>query len=62
MTTKEEAPHDLVLHCVDCDREFIWSIGEQEYFSNRQLSPPKRCRDCRLARRARIVPDVGVRR
>jgi uncharacterized membrane protein YsdA (DUF1294 family) len=33
--------------CVECGRTFVWSYGEQRFYKERGLSPPKRCRDCR---------------
>ncbi len=44
---------DRVLTCVDCGNEFTWSEGEQAYFRDKGLmSEPKRCKDCRQARKA----------
>ncbi len=44
---------DQVLYCRDCSREFIFTIGEQEFYTSRNLtSPPGRCPDCRAARKA----------
>lgn len=42
------------LTCVDCGAGFIWTVGEQEYFRERQHpDPPKRCKECRRAKRKR---------
>ena len=39
---------DKTLTCVQCNQEFIFSSGEQEFFSEKKLdSPPKRCKSCR---------------
>lgn len=38
---------DQQIECRDCGQEFIWSAGEQAFFQVRQLSPPKRCAECR---------------
>jgi len=43
---------DKTLVCRDCGREFIFTVGEQEFYSSRGLlNEPGRCPDCRLARR-----------
>ena len=42
---------DKVIECVECGRTFIWSCGEQRYYKERGLSPPKRCKECRARRR-----------
>ena len=44
---------DKTLVCVDCGGEFIFTVGEQEFFNSRGfVNDPKRCQSCRSARRA----------
>jgi len=39
---------DKTLVCVDCGQEFIFTVGEQEFYKEKQLaSEPKRCKPCR---------------
>jgi hypothetical protein len=40
---------DKTLTCKDCGREFIFTAGEQEFFTERGFSDPSRCPDCRRA-------------
>ena len=43
---------DITLTCVECDAEFPFTVGEQEFFASRGFSNyPKRCGSCRNARR-----------
>jgi CxxC-x17-CxxC domain-containing protein len=43
---------DKVLVCRDCGRDFVFSAGEQEFYQSRGLQhEPRRCPDCRNARR-----------
>jgi len=51
---------DLVLQCVECGRPFVFPFSEQLFFRSKQLSQPKRCRECRAERKARLVPDAMV--
>lgn len=45
---------DITLVCKDCGKEFVWTVGEQEYFKAHGLeNQPKRCADCRKARKAK---------
>lgn len=44
---------DKTLTCVDCQREFVWMEREQEFFAEKQFQPPKRCFNCRKAKRER---------
>lgn len=43
---------DKVLKCRECGVDFIFSVGEQEFFQERGFEhEPTRCRDCRARRR-----------
>lgn len=43
---------DLVLTCARCQREFVWTGGEQAYYAERALKQPRFCESCRKVRRA----------
>ena len=44
---------DQTLVCRDCNQEFVFTVGEQEFFASRGLTnTPGRCPSCRSARRA----------
>ena len=49
MTTNE--PEGQKLTCTDCGHTFIFTPGEQSFFYDRKLKPPKRCKECRQARK-----------
>ncbi len=43
---------DKTLVCRDCGQEFIFTTGEQEFYSSRGLqNEPSRCSECRASRR-----------
>ena len=42
---------DKMLTCADCGQEFTFSADDQEFYSTRGFSEPKRCRSCRAMRR-----------
>jgi CxxC-x17-CxxC domain-containing protein len=42
---------DKTLICADCGQEFTFSADDQEFYSSRGFSDPKRCRSCRAQRR-----------
>ena len=43
---------DQTLYCRDCNQEFTFTIGEQEFYANRGLTnAPSRCPECRAARK-----------
>lgn len=45
---------DLELKCCErnCEGVFIFTAGEQAFYTEKNLSPPRRCPPCRAARRA----------
>ena len=44
---------DETLSCVDCNSQFIFSSGEQQFFASKGFqNKPNRCPDCRAARKA----------
>ncbi len=45
---------DMVINCIECGNEFIFSIGEQEFFVEKGFHVPKRCTNCRTARKNAI--------
>lgn len=43
---------DQTLYCRDCNQEFTFTVGEQEFFASRGLTnAPSRCPSCRAARK-----------
>jgi DNA replicative helicase MCM subunit Mcm2 (Cdc46/Mcm family) len=42
---------DKVIICSECQTEFLWTVGEQEFYENHNFVEPKRCRECRKARK-----------
>jgi len=44
---------DKVLMCKDCDSEFVFTEGEQEFYKEKGFeNEPQRCPDCRRAKKA----------
>ena len=53
---------DQTITCVDCKEDFTFSAGEQEFFREKGLNDtPKRCKECRQAKRARNAERSGVK-
>jgi DNA-directed RNA polymerase subunit RPC12/RpoP len=51
---------DKSLQCSDCGQEFIFTAGEQEFYASRGLQhEPKRCPQCRQARKAQRSGSGG---
>ena len=43
---------DKVLTCRDCGQEFVFTVGEQEFYEEKGFTnEPSRCRECRQARK-----------
>ncbi|MFC1911679.1 CxxC-x17-CxxC domain-containing protein [Chloroflexota bacterium] len=51
---------DKTLECSDCGNEFTFSAEEQELFESRgYTNEPKRCTDCRQARKTQRYGNGG---
>ena len=49
---------DQTLTCADCGEKFTWSASEQEFFREKGFTnPPKRCRECRQAKKEQRGDD-----
>ena len=45
---------ERTIRCADCGEDFVFTVGEQEFFRVHGLTnPPTRCKRCREARKAR---------
>ena len=51
---------DQTLTCADCGKQFTWTASEQEFYQAKGFTnPPKRCPDCRAAKKARMGDNRG---
>ena len=56
----EQSPMpDLEITCAECATPFAFTEREQEYYRERNLTHPKRCKPCRDARRANFGGSRG---
>jgi CxxC-x17-CxxC domain-containing protein len=55
-----EQHRDDHIVCAECGASFLFSAGEAAVFAERGLASPRRCKDCRRARKER--GDGGARR
>ncbi len=42
---------DKMIVCTDCGKEFTFSVAEQEFFTEKGFSDPKRCKECIRAKK-----------
>ena len=45
---------DIFIKCVECLEEFEHTESDQEFYRERQFTPPKRCRACRIKKKMRF--------
>ena len=46
---------DKKIICKDCGKEFVFTVGEQEFYKEKGFdNEPVRCPDCRRARKAQF--------
>lgn len=47
-----EELQDKTLVCKDCGAEFVFTVGEQQFYAEKGFTnEPQRCSDCRKARK-----------
>lgn len=54
---------DKIITCVNCGREFSFTVGEQGFLRGKfgsDFSPPKRCRECRRMKKLPIDNNDGT--
>lgn len=50
---------DRVLKCLDCGAEFVFTVGEQEFYADKGFkNEPKRCKPCK-AKRGQMLSGQG---
>ncbi len=53
---EESELDDKEIFCVDCEKMFNWTAGEQVFFRDKGLkNPPKRCKGCKQAKNERLA-------
>lgn len=50
---------DRTLTCRDCGNEFVFTAGEQDFYTSRGFSEPQRCPQCRNARKQQRNNNSG---
>lgn len=48
---------DLLVTCVDCSKDFVFSKGEQDFYQTKGLFAPKRCPSCRKIKKAKMLRE-----
>lgn len=43
---------DVDIICANCKQEFVFTVGEQEFYEEHNFTPPKRCKPCRDKKKA----------
>jgi len=44
---KEEKPHDITIKCKKCEKDFIWTVKDQEFYKEKGFFKPAYCKECR---------------
>jgi len=52
---------DRFIHCVDCEEDFVWTVGEQTFFRDKGLqNEPKRCKSCKQKKNERLNAIIAA--
>ena len=46
---------DKIINCCDCQSEFLFDVGTQNFFTEKNLLPPKRCSWCKQEKNSKHV-------
>jgi hypothetical protein len=50
----------VALECRECQQQFIWTVGQQEFYQQKGLTNvPTRCKECNASRKAKTVAGGG---
>ncbi len=52
---------DKTIKCSECQEEFVFTAGEQEFYQTKGLNDPKKCRACRDKFKAEKAKQRGKR-
>jgi len=44
---EEEVLKDKTIKCKKCEKDFIWSVKDQEFYKEKGFFKPSYCKDCR---------------
>ncbi len=50
---------DRTLTCSDCNQSFTFTVSEQDFYAQKGFSEPRRCPNCRAARKAQRGDSGG---
>ncbi len=48
---KENTPKDKTLKCKKCEKEWVWTVAEQEFYKQKGFYKPSLCKECRKKRK-----------
>lgn len=52
---------DCTVLCSGCREAFVWTAGEQQFYYERRLHPPKKCKSCARAWREQLEAQRAMR-
>ena len=51
LASNDNVEEEKEITCKDCGKTFVFTVEEQQFYKDRHLSEPKRCKECAKARR-----------
>ena len=51
----EDEKMDKKIICKDCGKEFVLTVGEQEWYEEKGFNDPVRCKECRQVRKLKEI-------
>lgn len=44
---KDNTPKDITIKCKKCEKEWVWTVAEQQFYKEKGFYKPSICKDCR---------------
>lgn len=51
---------DKELECIECGDRFVITVDDQQWYASKGFKEPKRCKNCRRLRRAKVIGREDV--
>lgn len=44
---KDNKPKDITIKCKKCEKEWVWTVADQQFYKEKGFFKPSMCKDCR---------------
>ena len=44
---KDNKPKDITIQCKKCEKEWVWTVADQQFYKEKGFFKPSMCKECR---------------